>query len=91
MKKKTKYRVRNWSNYNRSLVNRGSLTFWISEELIDNWLTVEPRGTRGRSPQYSAAAIAAMAALKFVFQQAGRQTCGLLASIFRLLKVDLAV
>jgi len=91
MKKKTKYRVRNWSDYNRSLTNRGSLTFWISEELIDNWLTVEQSGTRGRSERYSAAAIQAMAALKFVFHQAGRQTCGLLASIFRLLKVDLAV
>ncbi len=91
MKKKTKYRVRNWSDYNRSLSNRGSLTFWISEELIDNWLTSEPTGTRGRATQYSAAAIVAMASLKFVFHQAGRQTSGLVASIFRLLKVDLSV
>lgn len=91
MKKKTKYRVRNWSDYNRSLTNRGSLTFWISEELIDNWLTVEQSGRRGRSERYSAAAINAMASVKFVFHQAGRQTCGLLESIFRLLKVDLAV
>ena len=91
MKKKTTYRVRNWSDYNRSLVNRGSLTFWISEELIDNWMTAENSGGRGRSVQYSAAAIQAMAALKFVFHQAGRQTCGLLASIFRLLKVELSV
>jgi len=91
MKKKTTYRVRNWSDYNRSLTNRGSLTFWISQELIDHWLTSEPSGTRGRSRQYSAAAIQAMAALKFVFHQAGRQTSGLLESIFRLLKVDLSV
>lgn len=91
MKKKTKYRVRNWSNYNRSLTNRGSLTFWISEELIANWLTTGQSGTRGRSEQYSAAVIVAMASLKFVFQQAGRQTCGLLESIFRLLKVHLPV
>ena len=91
MKKKTTYRVRNWSDYNRSLRNRGNLTFWISEELIDNWFTVEKSGTRGRSVQYSAAAIQAVASLKFVFRQAGRQTCGLLASVFRLLKVDLSV
>ena len=27
-KKKDKYRIRNWHEYNRSLVNRGSITFW---------------------------------------------------------------
>jgi len=91
MKKKTKYRVRNWSDYNRSLINRGSLTFWISEELIANWLRTEQTGTRGRSVQYSDSAITGLASLKFVFHQAGRQTCGLLESIFRLLKVDLKV
>lgn len=91
MKKKAKYRIRNWSDYNRSLRNRGSLTFWISEELLDNWVMPEKTGERGRSPQYSAAAMLAMASLKFVFAQAGRQTCGLVASIFRLLKVTLPV
>jgi hypothetical protein len=91
MKKKTKYRVRNWSDYNRSLRNRGSLTFWISDELIDNWNETEQTGQRGRSPRYSESAMLAMASLKFVFHQAGRQMCGLVASIFRLLKVDLRV
>jgi len=91
MKKKTKYRVRNWSDYNRSLINRGSLTFWISQQLLDNWHEREATGERGRCVQYSDEAITAIACLKFVFQQAGRQTCGLLESIFRLLKIDLAV
>ncbi len=91
MKKKTKYRIRNWSDYNRSLRNRGSLTFWISDELIENWYEAEQTGQRGRSPRYSESAMLAMASLKFVFHQAGRQTCGLVASIFRLLKVDLSV
>ncbi len=91
MKKKTKYRIRNWSDYNRSLVNRGSLTFWISEDLLANWTEKEKSGGRGASPRYTAAAMVAMASLKFVFSQAGRQTCGLVASIFRLLKVALPV
>ena len=84
MKKKAKYRLRNWKEYNRSLVNRGSLTFWISEELLANWIEAEKTGERGASPRYTEAAILAMASLKFVFHQAGRQTCGLVASIFRL-------
>lgn len=91
MKKKIKYRIRNWSDYNRSLRERGSLTFWISEELLANWIEQEKTGQRGRSAQYTEAAILAMASLKFVFHQAGRQTCGLVASVFRLLKVDLPV
>jgi len=90
-KKKAKYRIRNWKEYNRSLINRGSLTFWISEDLLDNWIETEKTGERGASPRYTQAAMVAMASVKFVFHQAGRQTCGLVASIFRLLKVDLSV
>jgi hypothetical protein len=91
MKKKNQYRIRNWKQYNRSLKQRGSLTFWISEELVDNWEEKQKTGGRGRSPVYSRAAIVAMASVKFVFQQAGRQTCGLIESIFALLKVSLSV
>jgi hypothetical protein len=29
-----KYEIRNWSEYNAGLKQRGSLTFWISEEVI---------------------------------------------------------
>jgi len=91
MKKKAKYRIRNWRDYNRSLVNRGSLTFWIAEDLLANWIEKQKSGGRGASPRYTQAAMLAMASLKFVFSQAGRQTCGLVASIFRLLKVALPV
>lgn len=91
MKKKTKYHLRNWKQYNQSLRNRGSLTFWISEHLIENWLITEKSGNRGASPKYSAAAIETMATVKFVFHQAGRQTMGLLSSVFELMKIELPV
>ena len=91
MKKKTTYRIRNWSDYNRSLRERGSLTFWISDELIDNWLLEAESGRRGRSFVYTEAAILACVSIKFVFHQAGRQTCGLIGSIFRLLNVGLPI
>jgi len=91
MKKKSQYRIRNWSDYNRSLRNRGSLTFWISQELIDNWIEKEKTGEPGSSPTYTDSAIQAMASVKFVFGQAGRQTSGLVASIFELMKVELPV
>ncbi len=91
MKKKTKYRIRNWSDYNRSLTKRGSLTFWISQDLIAHWLTTEKSGSRGASWKYSQAAIETMATIKFVFHQAGRQTMGLLSSVFELMKIELPV
>ncbi|MEZ9686987.1 IS5/IS1182 family transposase, partial [Vibrio atlanticus] len=28
------YKTTNWKQYNQSLINRGSLTFWIDEEAI---------------------------------------------------------
>ena len=32
MKKKTTYRLRNWTEYNKALKQRGSLTVWISDD-----------------------------------------------------------
>lgn len=89
--KKSHYRIRNWSDYNRNLRKRGSLTFWISQELIDNWIEEEPTGERGRSLQYTDEAIQTMVSVKFIFHQAGRQTSGLAESIFELMKVELPV
>jgi hypothetical protein len=31
---KKQYRVRNWSNYNKTLVQRGSVTFWFDKKSI---------------------------------------------------------
>lgn len=35
--KMDKYRVTNWSSYNKSLVGRGDITIWIEEEAVSNW------------------------------------------------------
>ena len=70
---------------------RGSLTFWISEGLLSNWISEEGTGEQGRPFVYTAAAIMACVSIKFVFHQAGRQAMGLVASVFQLLKVDLPV
>ncbi|MCB9301190.1 MAG: hypothetical protein H6566_11115 [Lewinellaceae bacterium] len=36
-KAKEKYRVLNWSDYNKALVNRGSITIYFSDEAIEGW------------------------------------------------------
>lgn len=91
MKKKNHYRIRNWKDYNRNLKQRGSLTFWISQDLIENWIETQKTEERGRPPKYTDQAIRAMASIKFLFHQAGRQTCGLVESIFALMTVKLPV
>jgi hypothetical protein len=86
-----KYRIRNWTDYNRSLEQRGSLTVWISDEAIRNWLLKEKTGNRGASQSYSDLAIQTMTTLKAVFHQAGRQIVGLVKSLFKLMKINLPV
>lgn len=91
MKTKATYRIRNWTEYDISLRQRGSLTFWISEDLLEKWTTKERTGVRGASPLYTDQAIELMAVVKFLFHQAGRQAEGFLRSIFELMQVSLPV
>jgi hypothetical protein len=90
-KTKPKYRIRNWTDYNRSLEQRGSLTVWISDDALENWLLTEKTGNRGASKSYSDLAIQTLATLKAVFHQAGRQIVGFVKSIFKLMKIDLPI
>jgi DDE family transposase len=70
------------------LRQRGSLT-WFTEAAIAGW-KAEPRATRGGQPRYSALAITTALTLRAVFRLALRQTEGLIASLLRLLGLDLA-
>ena len=73
-KAKDNYRVRNWQEYNAALKQRGSLTFWVSEEVIEQWLNEKKTGRKGASNYYSDVAIATMGTVQSVFNLAGRQT-----------------
>jgi IS5 family transposase len=81
------YRSRNWQEYNRSLVARGSLTLWIDQAVLDGWLNHERHGGRGASNTYSDTAILAALTLKVVYGLPLRATQGLLASLLRLMGV----
>ena len=56
----------------------------------DCGVEAEPRCTRGGQPRYSAMAITTALTLRAVFRLALRQTEGLVASLLRLLGLDLA-
>ncbi|HVW99460.1 MAG TPA: transposase [Candidatus Babeliaceae bacterium] len=62
---KTKYRIRNWKDYNRSLIQRGSITVWFSPDAIDKWLAV-PTKKRGRPSTYSDDAILTALLIRFI-------------------------
>ncbi len=47
---KTQYRIRNWSEYDAALKKRGSLTFWVDDEVLAGWLNEQKTGKRGASP-----------------------------------------
>ena len=86
---KQRHRVTNWAAYDIALRQRGSLTVWFTEAAIASW-KAEPRCTRGGQPRYSALAITTALTLRAVFRLALRQTEGLIASLLRLLGLDLA-
>lgn len=56
---KVKYKPRSWHDYNKSLVERGNLSVWISDEVIEDWQTLQD-SQRGAPRQYSDLAIKTM-------------------------------
>jgi hypothetical protein len=88
---KATYRVRNWSDYNAALKQRGSLTVWLDEAVLAEWLNEQKTGRRGASNHYSDGAIALMATVQALFNLAGRQTQGFLESLFELMKLELPI
>src|ERR1041385_1492757 len=91
MKNKPTYHIRNWREYNAALRERGSLTVWISDDALKDWLNQEKTSERGASDTYSALAIETMATVQAIYRLPGRQTQGFLASVFKLMQIDLPV
>jgi IS5 family transposase len=90
-KPKAKYRLRNWSEYNRALVQRGSLTLWITEDVLQTWHSTEAETKRGRPRTYTDTAIMTMATLQEIYHLGLRQTEGLMESIGELLHLEVAI
>lgn len=90
-KQRQAYRLRNWTDYNKALVRRGSLSVWVGEDALAAWHEHKRSGRRGCPRTYSAAAILTMATLSEVYGLPLRATKGLLVSVFELLGVGLPV
>jgi hypothetical protein len=81
---KTRYKVKNWRQYNKSLVSRGSITIWIPDDCDSFWYHKGPR-KRGAQWLYSDAAIEVALIVRMVFKLPFRQTEGFLGSLLQLL------
>ncbi|MFT4840298.1 MAG: hypothetical protein ACJA0V_000320 [Planctomycetota bacterium] len=87
---KTKYRVGNWAGNDRSLVERGNLTVWLSPDLMAQW-NVKSSRRRGGQRKYSDLAIQTVLTLRILFQLPLRQAEGFLRSLFDLMGLVLDV
>lgn len=89
-KKKVPYKLMNWSEYNKALENRGSLTIWISDEVLEGWYADCPP-TPGGQYRYSDLCIESLISLKSVLNLPYRQTVGFAKSLLSLMNLSLRV
>ncbi|MCX2958827.1 MAG: transposase, partial [Serratia symbiotica] len=61
---KQKFRITHWHTYNKALINRGSMTFWLDDEAIKTWYETAPPSARGRHQRYSDLAITTVLVIK---------------------------
>lgn len=84
------YHIRNWKQYNQSLVKRGSLTVWIDDNIQDKWYSTNNQSTqKGRPKVYSDSAVEVILTLKTVYQMPYRGVIGLMKSILRMTNLAL--
>ena len=89
--RKGTYKILNWSKYNESLVQRGSVTFWFSEDAIRQWRHANAQPKRGHPFVYSDTAIECLLVLRELFQLPYRQTEGLGRSLAQLMEVEIEI
>ena len=85
---KTRYRVRNWASYERTLIQRGDVTVWLSADAIAAW-EPEAGGRRGGQRKYSDIAMETALTLRLIFHLPLRQAEGFLMSLVALMGLDL--
>jgi hypothetical protein len=89
--KKAKYRVTDWPEYDRALVQRGSLTVWFDDAFLrKHWRTAHT-GKRGAPFTYSDAPIQTLLTLKAVFHLPYRAVEGLARSLAGLMGLALPI
>ena len=84
---KSLHPITNWSQYNKYLINRGSLTFWVDADAMDNCFHHDHHGRRGRGQLYTDQTISTFLILKGIFNLTLRATKGPIDYPFELMNV----
>ena len=87
---KSRYRIRNWSEYEAGLRRRGDVTVWLSDDALDSW-RAPANGKPGGQRTYADIAIEAALTIRMVFHLPLRQTERFLRSLAELLEIDLPI
>ncbi|EIC83090.1 IS5 family transposase [Serratia sp. M24T3] len=86
---KQTFKITHWATYNKALIHRGSLTFWLDESAIQAWYDKPHTSSRGRPQRYSELAISTVLILKRVFCLTLGPAQGFIDSLFPLMKISL--
>lgn len=76
---------RDWHNYNRALVNRGKLNFWVTPRVFKEWLA-QKKKKNGRPFVYGDERIKAMCYIRFKFHLSLRETEGFFTSLLEIMR-----
>ncbi|MGC9083778.1 MAG: IS5 family transposase, partial [Anaerolineae bacterium] len=82
--------MRNWPEYDRALVQRGSITLWIAEDALTGWFYQGPPH-RGAPFVYSDVAIELVLTVREGYHLPNRAAEGFIRSIFQKLGISLPV
>lgn len=86
-----KYRIHNWRQYNKALIQRGSITLWFSQDAIDKWHVTKATGKKGRPRSYSDDAILCALLIRATYKLPLRAVQGLLMSLVTLMKLPIKI
>ena len=89
---KKKYKVINWSEYNKALENRGNLTIWFSDEYTSKWYGTEKNTNKVGSPFiFSDLAIEVCITIGIVFHLPQRQLVGFMRGLVEKFGLNLKI
>ncbi|CAH8182334.1 transposase [Vibrio aestuarianus] len=87
---KQRYKLSNWSDYNRSLQRRGRLDLWVNDDLVDCWYHSERVfDGSGSTPVYTDQAILICHEMRVTFMLPLRQVQGFIDSLFEMANLPL--
>jgi hypothetical protein len=81
------YKKCNWSQYNRRLINRGSINFLVTSKALIQIKKFKEKSTGGHPKKYSSLLIELLVMLKIQYSLSYRALEGFAKSVFKKIKI----